>query len=280
MGRGLFNFTSLKKPSNLAIRIASASVLVPSFLVILWLGGFAFSALMLLGCLWAGFEWLTLINRPPQKRVWILALFMLAFLWNLAVQWGVAEALLVCLSVSLLAALACWLCRIKKPILISLTVAYLGSAMLALLALRWHGGFHLVAFLCATVWLTDTGAYFAGRSLKGLRMAPGISPSKTWAGFAGGIVAAGCMAGLYALAIKARQPGIAVLYGIAIALATHGGDLFESWVKRQSGVKDSGDVIPGHGGLLDRVDGLMMAAIVFSIILWATDFNFSWWSAF
>lgn len=262
---------------NLAIRLLSAAVLVPSFLFILWKGGLAFQSLMLLGCLWAGYEWLAMLNRSSQKRVWIIVLFSLALTWGLALQAGFTEALLFCLIDSLVLMVAFRLFKIGKPVLLSMGVSYLGSAMLALLALREQGGYSLAAFLCASVWLTDTGAYFVGRIFKGARMAPDISPSKTWAGFAGGIIASSLMGLFCAWLFSAHQPLIVVGIAALLALASHGGDLFESWVKRQAGVKDSGDAIPGHGGLLDRVDGLIMATLLFFVALWATHYDLSWW---
>src|SRR5688572_14997123 len=97
---------------NLLIRFISASILIPGFLALLFFGGMVLQSAMLLAVLWAGFEWLTMINRPPQKRVWILVLFSLALTWGIALQAGYTIALLVCLSISLFFMLAFWLSRI------------------------------------------------------------------------------------------------------------------------------------------------------------------------
>lgn len=262
---------------NLAIRLISAAILVPSFLAILWLGDLPFQSLMLLGCLWAGYEWLQMLNRSQQKRVWIVVLFSLALVWGIALNVDISTALTLCLVTSLVLMLGLRLGKVDKPVLLSMAVSYLGSAMLALMHLRAFGGYTLTAMLCAVVWLTDTGAYFAGRILKGARLAPDISPSKTWAGFVGGLVAAGLMGLFCAWLFGAARPVIVVLVALGLALAAHCGDLFESWVKRKAGVKDSGDIIPGHGGLLDRVDGLIMAILLFSAALWLCDFDITWW---
>jgi phosphatidate cytidylyltransferase len=127
---------------------------------------------------------------------------------------------------------------------------------------------------------TDTGAYFAGRAIGGPKIAPSISPSKTWAGLAGGMTAAALWAALYVLAIAYMQTGLsptgpsfieasnnslvgmAALVGAGLAVAAQAGDFYESWLKRRAGVKDSGRLIPGHGGLFDRVDGLLPVAII------------------
>src|SRR5262249_50800718 len=108
-------------------------------------------------------------------------------------------------------------------------------------------------------------------------MAPDISPSKTWAGFAGGIAGA-LFAGALVIALFHPTKTLPVL-GIAVflSLASQCGDLFESWVKRQAGVKNSSDLIPGHGGLLDRVDGLIMGILLFWVMLWVNNNDLSWW---
>lgn len=122
--------------------------------------------------------------------------------------------------------------------------------------------------LFAIVWGTDIGAYIAGRSIGGPKIAPRISPSKTWAGLAGGMVMAICGSWLVGRLVDSDAP-VALGWGSAIALAApmailaQAGDFFESAMKRRAGVKDSGGLIPGHGGVFDRVDGLLPVAIVF-----------------
>lgn len=262
---------------NLAFRLLSAAVLVPTFLAVLWFGGLAFESLMLLGCLWCGYEWLQMTNHSQQKRVWIIILFCHALTWGIALEHSLNTALLFCLSASLVLMIGLRIGNVAKPVLLSMAVSYLGAAMLGLMHIRSLGGYSLAATLCACVWLTDTGAYFAGRLLKGARFAPDISPAKTWAGIIGGFAAAACMGAFCAWLFNAPKPWVVVCVALGLAFGAHCGDLFESWIKRQSGVKDSGDIIPGHGGLLDRVDGLIMAVLMFSVGLWVTGFDLSWW---
>lgn len=262
---------------NLAIRFLSAAVLIPFFLGMLYIGGFPFQSLMLLGCLWCGYEWLQMLNNSQQKRVWIIVLFCLALTWGVFLQTDVNAALLVCLSVSLALMLGLKIGKVQKPVLLSMGISYLGPAMLGLMHIREWGGYSLAAFVCAVVWLTDTGAYFFGRALKGARLAPDISPSKTWAGLMGGFVTAAVMGYFCSWLFHAPKPHVVVLVALGLAFGAHCGDLFESWVKRQAGVKDSGMIIPGHGGLLDRVDGLIMAILMFSVALWANQFDLTWW---
>jgi phosphatidate cytidylyltransferase len=122
----------------------------------------------------------------------------------------------------------------------------------------------LLLWVLIITWATDIGAYFAGRHFGGRRLAPGISPNKTFAGLYGGMAAATLVGGAWVLAIGMSHLLI-VLAPIFAALA-QAGDLFESWMKRRAGVKDSGDWLPGHGGLLDRLDGLVPVAVVTALL--------------
>ena len=179
---------------NLLIRIVSAIILLPSFLTLLWLGDLPFQSLMLLGCLWAGYEWLAMLDTSQHKRVWISVLFSLALTWGISLQANIQTAFLLCLCISLVLMIGFRIGKIQKPVLLSMGVSYLGSAMLAILFIREIGGFSLAATLCGVVWMNDTGAFFTGKMLRGAKLAPDISPSKTWTGFIGGLVSAGIMA--------------------------------------------------------------------------------------
>ena len=119
-------------------------------------------------------------------------------------------------------------------------------------------GLELLLWVFITTWSVDIGAYFAGRTIGGPKLAPAISPNKTWAGLIGGMVAAALLGGLWAELVA--LPRVLILLALPFAAAAQGGDLFESWLKRRGGVKDSGDWLPGHGGALDRLDGLVVVA--------------------
>ncbi len=159
---------------------------------------------------------------------------------------------------------------------------YIGWAAFALIVMP-------VAMFVAVLGLvicTDTGAYFAGRAIGGPKIAPAISPSKTWAGLGGGMAAAALWTTLAALsggymlsglsptgpslaeALRTTNLGTAALIGAGLAVAAQAGDFYESWLKRRAGVKDSGRLIPGHGGVFDRVDGLLPVAIIAGTV-WA-----------
>lgn len=146
-------------------------------------------------------------------------------------------------------------------------LAYIGAACWGLIVLRQQGifGGALVLWLFIVVWASDTGAYAFGRLIGGPKLAPVLSPKKTWAGLIGGIACA-ALAGALTGALASAQLSLGVLWKVAafgafLGAVAQGGDLLESWAKRCFGVKDSGSIMPGHGGLFDRVDGLMAAAI-------------------
>ncbi len=138
---------------------------------------------------------------------------------------------------------------------------YLGVPGLSLFALRAapDHGLWLVAILFAAVWATDTGAMVSGKLIGGPKFAPILSPNKTWAGFVGGTMLA-AVAVAVILAVLGASPLRGAVFGAAVAVVSHAGDLFESWLKRRVGRKDSGHLIPGHGGVLDRIDSILFAA--------------------
>jgi phosphatidate cytidylyltransferase len=125
-------------------------------------------------------------------------------------------------------------------------------------------GFTAALWVFAMVWATDIGAYFAGRAFGGARLAPAISPNKTWSGLIGGMAAALVVGA--SLGDRAGIEGVPLWIGAPLGLLAQLGDLFQSWMKRRAGVKDSGHIIPGHGGVFDRVDGLIPVAILLGLL--------------
>ncbi|MFM9978912.1 MAG: phosphatidate cytidylyltransferase [Sphingomonadaceae bacterium] len=143
--------------------------------------------------------------------------------------------------------------------LLGFGIIYIALPVMALIWLRERpDGLMLALWSLAVVWMTDIGAYFAGRLIGGPKLAPAISPNKTWAGLAGGMVAALILGLVFARWLD--LPLVLAGLSVTLAVAAQGGDLFESWLKRRAGVKDSGTILPGHGGVLDRLDGLVPAA--------------------
>jgi phosphatidate cytidylyltransferase len=143
---------------------------------------------------------------------------------------------------------------------------YVGLPTFAMLSLSWTWEV-LVFWIFIVTWATDILAYFAGRAIGGPKLAPRISPNKTISGLAGGMAGAGLLG--WAAAWWFEMEPLFLWSGAAMGLVAQAGDLYESWVKRRAGVKDSGTLLPGHGGVLDRLDGLLAVAFVTTLLLMA-----------
>ena len=141
------------------------------------------------------------------------------------------------------------------------------GAMAGLWFIRDHLGVTAALWVFGMVWATDIGAYFAGRAFGGARLAPKISPSKTWSGLIGGMVAA--LIASATIGDRAGIIGVPLWIGLFMGLLAQLGDLAQSWMKRRAGVKDSGKLIPGHGGLFDRVDGVLPVALLLGALAFA-----------
>lgn len=249
--------------SDFRKRALSASVMAPVALGCLWLGALPWTLLIALAAAGLAVEWVLLCGASAAalSAAAVPITVLLAGATAMAGQAGFGLALLGG------AALAVWaLARPAKPATcVAAGIPYIGLAAVALIWLRRDGaaGRGNVLFLLLVVWATDIGAYLVGRWLGGPRLAPCISPAKTWAGAAGGLLA-GIAVGLAVARLIGARDGAglaqAALVAAGLGLATETGDLLESGLKRRFGVKDSGRLIPGHGGLLDRLDGLLAAA--------------------
>lgn len=162
-----------------------------------------------------------------------------------------------------------------------LGIPYILLAFVCLWWLRESGGDQvgrgLAFYIIFAVWAVDIGAYFAGRSIGGPKLAPKFSPSKTWAGLVGGMVAAAIIGHGWAWFSGATMPEITLLLGLFIGMIAQAGDILESAFKRKFGVKDSGNLIPGHGGILDRVDGLLAATPCFTLFHVTIGAHLNWW---
>ncbi len=165
-----------------------------------------------------------------------------------------------------LAAVILFQIKHKRPIWISAGMIYLATPLAALLVIREQQGLATVLWLVGVVMASDIGGYFFGRIFGGPKFWPAISPKKTWSGTLGGWALALLVGFVYWSFGGAQGFQEIMLFSIPLAMAAQGGDLFESWLKRKAGIKDSSNLIPGHGGLLDRFDGLL-AAITFYMLL-------------
>jgi phosphatidate cytidylyltransferase len=253
--------------TNLGLRIVSGAVLAPAALVIVWLDGDRFRPFLVLiavAVALLSIEWGQMAApRAPARVAAIVMVTVLAVVF-LTYAGHIWPAVGVMALGGLVAAL---ISRQLTPRAMDAAygVLYIAPACLAIVWLRETlQGRGWTVMLLATTWASDIAAYVAGNALKGPKLWSRFSPNKTWSGFFGGLAGgAAAAAGVAALLMHLSLAG-AALIGLAGGVATMMGDLWESMLKRRFGVKDSGDLIPGHGGLLDRVDGLMFATMVFA----------------
>jgi phosphatidate cytidylyltransferase len=240
--------------ADLGLRVISALILAPIALACAWYGGLAWQLLLAVAALGLGWEWARLARTvqgplPAAPAIMIATLGLSVILAGAGMAAGAAV---------LLAGTAWWGARNRW--FAAAGIPYAGIALVALFWLRAQpNGFLDTMFLVFVVWGTDVGAYVAGRIFGGARMAPKISPGKTWSGAAGGLVVAAIVGAFLAARGRGFDLG-AIPAALLLSLCGQAGDLLESAIKRYVGVKDSGGTIPGHGGLFDRLDGFLLAA--------------------
>lgn len=227
--------SDVKAKSDLKVRTLSAIVMVAISGGALWTGGFIFQS--------------------------FVGLIGLGLLWEL---WGLVAKLTKDLK--------------ARIVLMFAGLLYIGTACFTLMILRSpFFGITTALMIIGAVVATDVGAYFVGRNVGGPKIAPRISPSKTWSGLTGGMVASGLALIAISQILATSELKMGIWYhfgaGAAIAIVAQIGDFFQSWIKRKAGVKDSGNLIPGHGGLFDRTDGLIAVLFVagaISSFAWVT----------
>lgn len=245
--------------SDLGPRLLSAAVLVPLTAVALWLGGYFFAAVVGLVIAGAYREWEMMVTIKPLTS---FGIFLMAALWIAAVvfpPFGALGTLIVALVAAVIAVArggesAWWRAG---------GLLYFGIVMVAMLAIRGSDWSGIVAglFLALAIWLTDTGAFFTGRQVGGEKLAPDISPGKTWSGAIGGFVLGTACATIFWHFFTASPWWIGLILAGATSILGQIGDLSESALKRRFKIKDSGDIIPGHGGLMDRLDSITFGAL-------------------
>ena len=264
------------KSGDLKTRAISAFVLAPLVLGAVWAGGWAFLGLIALGAVASAVEWGNLV--PCRRRGAAIALSVAGVLAALAAQIaaGPWAALVVAIAGTVAVALVS---GGPDRGLSGGGVLYVVAGLAGLMWLRAvpDAGLALFLFTMLAVWATDIGAYAAGRMIGGPKLAPRISPKKTWAGLIGGMASSALVGWRVALAAGAQKPMLALVVGAILAVVAQAGDLFESAVKRRYNVKDSGHLIPGHGGILDRIDGLLTAAPVLALFHATIGTAIAWW---
>lgn len=247
---------------NLVMRVVAALVLAPVAIALAYLGGVAWSLLVTLAAIGLFAEWLLVTGFGRELRV-VMPGAVALLLIGLCLMAGRIDAALDMLVVGLVAVALTSGARRGWAIA---GLLYAAAAEIASVVLRLDPvkGFAALMFVLLVVWVTDIGGYFAGRGIGGPKLWVRVSPKKTWAGAAGGFVASLLVAACFA-ALEIGTAGSLLALGAVLSVVSQLGDLFESAVKRRFGVKDSSHIIPGHGGLLDRLDGFVAAVIVAAI---------------
>jgi phosphatidate cytidylyltransferase len=249
---------------NLALRIASSAALAPIAIGTAYFGGWVFIAFWAISAFAVWWEWVHLVYPSDHRGPFITGACALV----LAAALASTDHAQMALFITALGAIAVTVLSGRNPAWVAGGVVYAGALLLASVYLRTEtaAGFLAIVFLFAVVWSADVAGYFAGRALGGPKLAPSISPKKTWSGAIGGLLASIAAALATAYAIGSNEFIRAALLGGVLSAVAQAGDLFESKVKRIFDAKDSSGLIPGHGGVMDRLDGYLAAAAALALI--------------
>lgn len=255
-------------PSDLKIRALSALVLAPIVLGAVWLGDLPFLLMIAVAIILMACEWARLTCAPN----WYIEGCILAVSGVAAAQLivqsgetsGVLQISLVCVTILAGMSLIGFMGWVRgeqlRWRLLGVPYISLGPASLVWLREQENVGLTLILWLLLVIWAMDIGAYFAGRAIGGPKLAPRVSPNKTWAGLIGGMTSAAIVGGAVASVSGFRPVLLLAVVSALLGAWSQAGDIAESYVKRHFGVKDMSNLIPGHGGILDRLDGLLFAA--------------------
>lgn len=255
---------------DLAPRLISGVALAVVALVLTWAGVGTFTALVLAVAMLLAWEWGRVVRHTEADAT--LAVHGLSAAASIALTWAGLPglALIAALIGTILAGILSFSHSVR---LSAIGVLYVALPAIALVWFRRDAplGLEAIILLYLCVWGTDTVAYFAGRLVGGPKLWPSVSPNKTWSGFVGGISASALAGAVMALLIRDATVWRLALIGLGLGVIAQAGDLAESALKRGQGVKDASGLIPGHGGFLDRVDGLVAAAIAAALLALAIN---------
>lgn len=251
--------------NNLLLRIISAAVLAPLALVAAYIGGLPFALFWGVAALVVLWEWMTLVVGPNYRLLMLSCAAALVVADFLAWLGRPITALLMIGLGGLAGAI---FAPNERRLWVLAGTGYAGGMALAPIFLRADAGFGFAAILLlfAVVWTTDVLGYFAGRAFGGPKLWPAVSPKKTWSGAIAGAIGAVVVALLIAAKFGSFDRIAIIAVALVLSIVAQAGDLFESWVKRKFDAKDSSRIIPGHGGVMDRLDGFWAAAVAGCII--------------
>jgi phosphatidate cytidylyltransferase len=254
--------TRIADRRGLARRIVSAMVLAPLVLAAEWAGGTWFEATVAVVVATAAWEWGAMCRLNP--RGWSIRLLVIAVVaLAVARSPGLPGSPSIIVGIGALLLIGAISGRAVHKVVLGAGALYIAFAGAAAIGLRDADarGDGLVVWLMVCTWTADTGAFVVGRWLGGPKLAPKVSPGKTWSGAIGGVVTAAVIGGFMAAVLGLGGVVLSALSGAAAGVVSVAGDLLESTAKRYFGVKDSGRLIPGHGGVLDRIDSLLLVLV-------------------
>jgi len=250
------------------LRIISALVLMPLAIAAAWFGRPWLPALVVAAAAGMGIEWARLVNGGPELRSALIVATPLAAAVLVAFDYSAAACAVAVTGAAMVGAQAVGRTA-RAPLWAAGGTLWLALGCVAFLWSAMNGGRATTLWLLALVWAVDIAAYAVGRAAGGPKLAPVLSPNKTWAGFFGGLAGA-ALAGSGAAALTGGDAAIVVPASLALGVAAQLGDLVESAAKRCFNVKDTGGLIPGHGGLLDRLDSLLAASLLLAVLILVT----------
>ena len=248
---------------NLLVRVLAAVVLAPLALAMAWFGGWPWALLVMLATIGLYLEWLVVVGLVREWRASVPGVSAL-LISGICLIAGRLDAALVALGIGFVA-VASLAPQRRGWCVVGFFYAAAAEASSVLVRHDPVNGFAALFFLLLVVWASDIGGYFAGRTIGGPKLWPRVSPKKTWAGAIGGFAGSLAVAGAFAAAGAGKAAPLLALAAF-LSVTSQLGDLFESAVKRRFGVKDSSHIIPGHGGLMDRLDGFVAAIFVAAIL--------------
>lgn len=256
--------TSAPSHRNLLLRVASALILAPLAIAVAYWGGWPFAVFWTIAALAVWWEWVRLIDPRGSQGALALGACALVLEALLAANDRVDKALIIVL----LALFGIAVTATKQTRWIAGGIVYASALLIAPLVIRADErfGFLAIMILFAIVWSTDIGGYFGGRAIGGPKLAPTISPKKTWSGAIVGMAVAVGATVFIARWLPGSPMILLALVAVLLSAVSQAGDLFESFFKRRFDAKDASGLIPGHGGVMDRLDGFIVAVSVAAII--------------
>ena len=264
---------------SLKSRVISAAILAPLVVGAVYFGRPVYDLLILAAVIVMAWEWRRLCTAQQFDAAGIILTIAVVLATVLASFSHVGLAALSVVAGTLIVFLMIIRMESKSSIWTVAGVLAIGFAGISLILIRQIGGdWSIAIWFLVSIWATDSVAFFVGRAVGGPKLAPKISPGKTWSGLFGGVAGAVCWSVIWALWTGVEQAGTLAILGAIIAIFAQLGDLGVSRVKRRYGVKDTGTLIPGHGGLLDRVDGVIGAAPVALLCIAFTRGDMSLWT--